>query len=72
MKFVLIILGGLLFAFGAFDFAGARFLDIDVWKDHIGWVTMPDILWNYSAYAEMAAGFFIASAGLAGFGGDDE
>lgn len=54
------IIGAIFFVFGLTDFAGS-FLDFDLWSK-IG-VQLPDIVWRYSAYIELALGGFLFSMG---------
>lgn len=63
MKLVLIIVGVLIFAFGAVDFAGAMFFEFDLWGGFLG-IQLPDVVWRYSAYAEMIIGGLIAKVGF--------
>lgn len=53
MKFVLMAVGGLIVAFGLVDFVGS-FLHFDLWG-RLG-VRLPEILWRFSAYIELAIG----------------
>lgn len=60
MKFV----GILLIAFGAADLVGS-YTGYDLWNDYIG-VTLPNIIWKFSPYIEMAVGFGIMMLGAKG------
>jgi len=62
MKNVLIILGAILFIFGAVDLVGS-FMEFDLWGQFVG-VNLPDLLWKYSAYIEMLIGYLIFKAGM--------
>jgi len=53
-------LGYLLIAWGAADL-GMSFMDMDLWG-MIG-VTLPEMVWKYSAYIAMAAGFGVLQLG---------
>ena len=55
------IIGGLLFAFGLVDFIGS-FAGLDVWTDWIG-VELPAAIWSFTAYIEMALGYFLFKIG---------
>ena len=54
------IVGGLLMAFGGVDFAGS-FAGFDLWGT-IG-IPLPDIVWQFSAYLEIAAGYGLFQMG---------
>ncbi|WMS89035.1 hypothetical protein [Pleionea litopenaei] len=62
MKNVLIILGAILFIFGAVDLVGS-FMEFDLWGQYVG-VNLPDLLWKYSAYIEMLIGYLMFKAGM--------
>ncbi|MFP6765455.1 MAG: hypothetical protein VB858_17640 [Planctomycetaceae bacterium] len=55
------IIGGLLIAFGLADFGGS-WAGIDVWRDWFG-IVLPEILWRFSAYAEIGIGYFCFNLG---------
>jgi len=55
------IIGIILIAFGLVDLIGS-FADFDLWGGFIG-VELPDLLWQYSAYLEMIAGYLLFNAG---------
>lgn len=57
---ILKIIGAVIFIFGLVDFGG-NFMDFDLWSK-IG-IQLPDIVWKYSAYIEMAIGGFLFSMG---------
>ncbi len=57
---ILKIIGAAIFIFGLVDFGG-NFMDFDLWSK-IG-IQLPDIVWKYSAYIEMAIGGFLFSMG---------
>ena len=54
MKILFMAIGGFLIAFGLVDLLGS-FAQFDLW-DTIG-VQLPDIIWKFSAYIELAIGF---------------
>ena len=62
MKLPMIIVGGLLMAFGLVDLIGS-FASFDLWGT-LG-IQLPDIIWSFSAYIELALGFFLIKFGLA-------
>ena len=51
------IIGIILLAIGLIDLVGT-YADFDLWSDFIG-VTLPDVLWQYSAFIEIGLGYFI-------------
>ena len=53
MKIVLMAIGGLIVAFGLVDFVGS-FLHFDLWG-RLG-LRLPETLWRFSAYIELAIG----------------
>lgn len=55
------LVGIILLAIGLVDFIGA-YADFDLWTDIVG-VQLPEMLWSYSAYIEMALGYFAFSFG---------
>ncbi|GAA5218507.1 hypothetical protein ACFSJ3_08145 [Corallincola platygyrae] len=57
MSIVLKIVGALLVVFGLVDIIGS-FAGFDLWGEFIG-VQLPDLLWKYSAYLEIALGYFM-------------
>ena len=54
------IAGIIILIFGIVDFAGS-YAEFDLWGV-IG-VQLPDLVWTYSAYIEMALGYFVLSLG---------
>lgn len=58
------IIGAIIFLFGVVDIGGS-YMDFDLWGT-IG-IQLPDILWKYSSYIELALGAFLFS-----MGSDDE
>jgi len=58
------ILGIIIILFGVVDLVGS-YAGFDVWTDYIG-VTLPEILWKFSSYIEIAIGYFIMTMGSAG------
>ncbi|MBS9777260.1 MAG: hypothetical protein KGV50_00725 [Gammaproteobacteria bacterium] len=60
MKKILLVVGALLFIFGIVDFGGS-YADFDLWGE-IG-IQLPDVIWKYSAYIEMAIGAVLFSLG---------
>lgn len=55
------ILGIIIIAFGLVDLIGS-YTGFDLWGGFIG-VDLPEVLWNYSSYIEMALGYFVMSIG---------
>lgn len=70
MKIALMVVGGALVAFGLVDLIGS-FAGFDLWGSFIG-VQLPDILWKYSAYLELLAGYFIFKAGMPSSGDEPD
>ncbi|MBV1910806.1 MAG: hypothetical protein KUG78_16020, partial [Kangiellaceae bacterium] len=62
MKVALMVVGGILVVFGLTDLIGS-FAGFDLWTDIVG-IQLPDIVWRYSAYAEMFIGYLIFKAGM--------
>lgn len=62
MKFALIIVGGILFLFGLADFISS-YAGTDLWGEIIG-IQLPEIIWKFSAYAEMLIGYLLFNAGM--------
>jgi len=62
------ILGGLLVLFGIVDFGGS-YAGFDLWTS-LG-VSLPDIIWRFSAYIEIAAGYALMQVGNATAGADE-
>ena len=60
MKIALMALGGILVVFGLVDLVGS-FAGFDLWGT-IG-VQLPDIVWRFSAYIELAVGYMLFRAG---------
>lgn len=58
---ILSILGVILIILGAVDLAGS-YADFDLWGDYIN-VKLPDMLWKYSSYIELGAGFLLFNLG---------
>ena len=56
------ILGGLLVVFGVVDFGGS-FAGFDLWGT-LG-VPLPEIIWRFSAYLEIGAGYALINLGKA-------
>lgn len=61
MKIALIIVGGLLIVFGLVDLIGS-FAQFDLWGT-IG-IQLPEIIWSFSAYIEIALGIFLCKLGF--------
>ncbi len=59
------IIGAIIFLFGVVDIGGS-YMDFDLWGK-IG-IQLPEMLWKYSSYIELALGAFLFSMGS----GDDE
>ena len=57
------IIGGIIILFGLTDLIGS-FTGLDVWGE-LG-VALPDIVWSFSAYIEIALGYFIFNLGSGG------
>ena len=55
---------------GVVDLIGS-YADFDVWTDFIG-VQLPDIIWRYSAWIEIALGFLLIKIGMAASSKGDE
>ena len=55
------IAGAVLVLFGLFDMLGS-WGGIDVWGDVIG-ITLPEIIWRFTAYIEIGLGIFIWNLG---------
>ena len=51
------IAGIILIVFGVIDFGGSWF-GFDLWGGFLG-VDLPDLVWQFSAYAEIALGYFL-------------
>ncbi len=51
------VVGALLIVFGLVDLIGS-FTGFDLWGEFIG-VQLPEIIWKYSAYLEIALGYFL-------------
>jgi hypothetical protein len=56
----MLIVGGLLFAFGLVDLIGS-FGEFDVWG--VMGIQLPGVLWQYSAYIELIAGAALVQQG---------
>ena len=61
MKIALIVVGGLLIVFGLVDLIGS-FAQFDLWGT-LG-IQLPDVIWSFSAYIELALGFFLCKLGF--------
>ena len=61
MKIALIIIGGILILFGLADFVSS-YMGTDLWGETIG-IRLPEIVWKFSAYAEMLIGYILFQAG---------
>ena len=55
------MIGVLLGIFGIVDMIGS-FANFDVWG--IMGITLPEIIWQYTAYIEMAAGYYLFKLGM--------
>jgi hypothetical protein len=55
------IAGIIIIAFGLVDLIGS-YTDFDLWGGFIG-VDLPEVLWKYSSYIEIALGYFLMNMG---------
>ncbi len=55
------IIGIIVMAFGLVDLVGS-YMEFDLWGGFIG-VQLPDVIWSYSAYIEIAIGYMLFSMG---------
>jgi hypothetical protein len=55
------IAGIIIIAFGLADLIGS-YTDFDLWGGFIG-VDLPEVLWKYSSYIEIALGYFLMNMG---------
>ncbi len=55
------IIGIIIILIGAVDLGGSYF-DFDLWGGFLG-IELPELLWRYSSYIEIALGLFIMSLG---------
>ncbi len=55
------IVGIIIIAFGLADLIGS-YTDFDLWGGFIG-VDLPEVLWKYSSYIEIALGYFVMNMG---------
>jgi hypothetical protein len=69
MNVALKILGFALIGFGLVDLVGS-FTGFDLWGDFLK-ISLPDIIWTYSAYIEMILGYALFHASKS-IGGDSE
>lgn len=60
MKKILLVLGVALIIFGLVDLGGS-YADFDLWGK-LG-IQLPDVIWKYSSYIELALGFGLFSLG---------
>ncbi len=58
---ILKITGILVMAMGGVDLLG-NLVGFDLWGGFLG-INLPEIIWKYSAYIEIIAGYFIFSVG---------
>ena len=63
MKSALKIIGVLLFVMGLVDVIGS-YMDFDLWGGVFG-IELPEVVWRYSAYLELLAGYLLFKAGKA-------
>ncbi len=54
------IIGAIIFLFGVVDIGGS-YMDFDLWGK-IG-IQLPEMLWKYSSYIELALGAFLFNVG---------
>jgi len=64
------ILGIIFIAIGLIDLGGS-FTGFDLWGGFIG-IELPDILWKYSAYIEIAIGYFLFKSGSSKEGSNEQ
>lgn len=57
------VIGGLLVLFGLTDMIGS-FAGLDVWRQWLH-IDLPELIWSFSAYIEMALGYFLFNLGSA-------
>ena len=55
------VLGIAIVLFGLVDLVGS-YMDFDLWGGFLG-IQLPELLWKYSSYIEIAAGVFITTLG---------
>jgi hypothetical protein len=55
------IAGIIIITFGLADLIGS-YTDFDLWGGFIG-VDLPEVLWKYSSYIEIALGYFLMNMG---------
>lgn len=55
------IIGIIIILIGVVDLGGSYF-DFDLWGGFLG-IELPELLWRYSSYIEIAIGLFIMSIG---------
>ena len=60
MKVAMMVIGGILVLFGLVDLIGS-YAGFDLWGV-IG-IQLPDVIWKYSSYIEIAAGYFLFKFG---------
>jgi uncharacterized membrane protein YphA (DoxX/SURF4 family) len=62
MKIALMAIGGILVAMGLLDLVGS-YTGFDLWGS-MG-IQLPDLLWRYSSFIEIIAGYFLFKTGKA-------
>ena len=55
------IIGGILVIFGLVDLIGS-FAGLDVWTDWLN-INLPEAIWSFTAYIELALGYFLFKLG---------
>ena len=58
---ILKVIGGVLVIFGIVDLVGS-FAGLDVWGEWLR-ISLPAVVWNFSAYIEIALGYFLFKFG---------
>ncbi len=53
--------GIILIVFGVIDFGGS-WVGFDLWGGFLG-IDLPDLVWQFSAYAEIGIGYFLMQLG---------
>ena len=64
------VVGAALIVFGLIDLVGS-FAGLDVWTDWLK-VSLPEIVWRFTAYIELALGYFLFGLGSPDLGDAEE